>query len=130
MQQHSPRNVHIVVVDDEPLILETACRILEDEGFAVRPADSAEAALDLIDEATVLVLSDTALGGMSGPQLREHLRAERPAVKFVSMSGMERDELGEWGIDPDRDHFLAKPFAPTSLIELVRRVVHQETSAA
>jgi two-component system cell cycle sensor histidine kinase/response regulator CckA len=114
---------HIVVVDDEPLFRETACRILRRAGFETRDADSAETALDLIDDATSLLVTDTALGGMSGPELRARVLETRPDLPVLLMSGMESDELEHWGVQTGQVAFLAKPFEASELVEAVQRTM-------
>lgn len=121
-----PQVEHVVVVDDEPLILETACLILESAGYVTRAADSAERALQLIDDHTILVLTDTALGGMSGPDLRNTVRSTRPSMPVILMSGMEQDELHAWGVSPREGGFMSKPFEPDNLLAIVRDALSVE----
>lgn len=119
MSPSPPEPLLIVVVDDEPLMLETTCRILQAAGHDVRAADSAEAAVTMVDHDVDLVVTDTALGGQSGPELRNTLAQSHPALPVLLMSGMEPDELRSWGVQPEHDPFLAKPFSSAELLATI-----------
>jgi two-component system OmpR family response regulator len=91
--------------------------VLQLEGFAVREAASlceAEAALD--EQRFDVVLLDVHLGGERSEQLFARLREQRIPVAAVSGTAA-LDDVSEWA-----DETLAKPFEPSELIAMTRRL--------
>jgi two-component system nitrogen regulation response regulator NtrX len=77
----------ILVVDDEPPILQTVEGILLDEGFEVLTAPDGETALKIVaEEAPDLVLLDIALPGLDGLQVLEEMTRKYPALPVVMIS--------------------------------------------
>ena len=77
----------LLVVDDEPQILQMISGILQDEGFAVITAPDGEAALKLVgEEAPDLVLLDIALPGMDGLEVLQELKRHYPFLPVVIIS--------------------------------------------
>jgi DNA-binding response OmpR family regulator len=111
----------ILVVDDEPLVLEVMAEALREHGlYVVACADADEGldALGRIGGPTVLV-ADVGLRGRSGPALAEAFRAVRPNGAVVFVTGLASDRfvrgLGE------RDVLLQKPFGGRDLCAAVSR---------
>jgi two-component system phosphate regulon response regulator PhoB len=112
----------ILVVEDEPAILELLRVNLEDDGYEVRGATDAEAARRLLQEALPdLVLLDWMLPGQSGLALAKALRAdprtrELPII-MVTARADEADRIA--GLEALVDDYVTKPF---SLRELKARI--------
>jgi PAS domain S-box-containing protein len=107
----------ILLVEDEPNVRALMARILGDAGYTVHEAKSGAHALALssaVLDGIELVISDVIMPGMAGPALIEALRAERPKLRCMLMSGYPADhQIGDqW--------FLAKPFDPLVLLRMVR----------
>ncbi|MBL8986516.1 MAG: response regulator [Gemmatimonadetes bacterium] len=121
----------ILLVEDETGLREIAQKVLTREGFRVLVASDAEDALTLAASAPFpidLLLTDVVMPGMSGPQLARQLKAARPTLKILFMSGYPGDDLtGE--LKPDQ-RFLRKPFTPFVLIEHVRSTLEGMTDPA
>lgn len=108
----------ILVVDDEPAVLQATGRLLERMGYrAVCTNDplTVEAMLPTIDPPVSLVLSDVHMPGLDGWQLADRLRASHPQMPVVMMSG-HADSLRS----PTADHpgvvaLMAKPFTSREL---------------
>ncbi|MDP4528511.1 PAS domain S-box protein [Alkalimonas delamerensis] len=78
----------ILLVDDEPELLEMHAMLLESSGFKVLQASSAEAALKLAEQHPCdLLLSDIMMPGMNGFELAQTLKANYPDIKVQLMSG-------------------------------------------
>jgi CheY-like chemotaxis protein len=109
----------ILVVEDEALVRLTACSILQNSGYRVLDASSPQAALTLwkTEKDTIdLVLSDVVMpGGMSGRDMVERLRRDRPDLKVVYSSGYSSDFLGRDFNRSSSDYFLQKPFGAAEL---------------
>lgn len=111
----------VLVVEDEPRVRALAVRALKRYGYAALDAPDGDSALALCaDEIRKidLVLSDVVMPGIPGPHLVEKLRAMRPGLKVLYMSGYSRDVVAN---PPRLDApFLVKPFAPEQLAQAVR----------
>jgi DNA-binding response OmpR family regulator len=74
----------ILVVDDEPVIVDAAGKILRAEGFGVRTAGDAEGGLALLhSEPFDIALIDLMLPGISGMGLLHFIRGERAATRSL-----------------------------------------------
>ena len=110
----------ILVVDDEPGMREFLAAFFRAYEIPVLTAASAEDALHLwetkADEIRAVV-TDIVMPGMNGKALAEKLRADRPAIKIIFMSGYLPAEIAEDALD---GAFFAKPFNPSDLLAAVQ----------
>jgi len=108
----------LLVVEDEEGLRKLATMVLEEAGFAVIAAASAEEALSLAARqgGTIdLLLTDVVLPQMSGTRLAERLRAEQRGLRIAYMTGY--GQAGERrATDPLEAGALHKPFAPAELV--------------
>lgn len=122
----APKVSHsVLIVDDEPEILEALNEILERAGHSVLAVPSAQAALDHIDnQAFDLVISDLRMPGMSGQDLYGELIKKAPDLA-AGMAFMTGDSLS-----PEASLFLEncdrpvlnKPFSPDDVAALITRL--------
>ena len=108
----------ILVVEDEGAVLDLVRWILETQGYQVLTASDGAEALHLYrDEAERidLVISDVVMPELSGPELVSQLRALRPSLKVLYMTGYAGDALNHRGIPELGDH-LPKPFRGKQLL--------------
>lgn len=110
----------ILVVEDDPLILEFLCEILQEEGFAVEPQTSADAAVQYLEhhagEVKLLLTDITMPGKRNGADLANEFGDRWPDKPIMIMSGFETPETS--GV---RHHvsFIKKPWALGQLIDCV-----------
>ncbi|MSP00097.1 MAG: response regulator [Acetobacteraceae bacterium] len=107
----------ILVVEDDPLIRGMAERVLTRAGWCVVSADSAEAALALLDGpggACGIVFSDLSLPGMDGVALARQVGARWPGLPFILTSGYEIAPPEAEGV-----RFLSKPYGQEALLAAV-----------
>lgn len=119
------RSETILLVEDEEGVRAVVRRALERSGYRVLEAADAAAAR-LVFAATPaidLVLTDMVMPGESGRELAEHLRAERPSLKVLFMSGYTDDPILRDAIRGGTEWFIQKPFSPAALTRLVREVL-------
>ena len=106
----------ILVVDDDPDILEAVCDILESEGYRVGRARNGVEALECIEaERPDLILLDLMMPVMDGAAFSRTFRARYPAARIpvvVITADANPDRAGEVGADG----FLAKPFDIEALL--------------
>ncbi|PWS38192.1 hypothetical protein DFH01_02515 [Falsiroseomonas bella] len=103
----------VLVVDDEPLVLESTAAMLEELGYEPVPAESAEAALALLDARrdVTAVLTDHAMPGMTGAALAARLRLDHPGLPVILATGYAGGGQEEPGGPPR----LAKPYSLAQL---------------
>src|SRR5664280_1750614 len=104
----------ILLVEDDVHEQYSVWKLLKSDGFTVLTAGNGEFALEAsrshpgpID----LLLTDTEMPRMSGLELCRNVRAERPGIKVIVMSG----DLGREQVSMNGLRFLQKPFTPTAL---------------
>jgi two-component system cell cycle sensor histidine kinase/response regulator CckA len=116
----------VLVVEDEERIRTLACAALESAGYRVLRADGSRSALflseSLRDRIDILV-TDVVLPEIGGRELAGHLRAKRPDLKVLFVSGYTDDVLLRKGIRRAEAHFLPKPFTAAALTRKVRDVL-------
>ncbi|WLG97746.1 response regulator [Pseudomonas sp. Z1-14] len=114
----------ILVVEDDPTILEFLCEILEEEGFVVEPRESADSALTFLEESADyvdLLLTDITMpGAMDGADLANLTGDRWPQIPLLIMSGFETPESA--GIKHQAS-FIAKPWALGQMLDLVESTV-------
>jgi two-component system cell cycle sensor histidine kinase/response regulator CckA len=118
------RRATILVVDDEPAVLQLVSSVLAARGHLVIEAPNAAAGLLAVDrhEGEVdLLVSDVVMPGMTGPRLAAEVRARRPSIRVLLVSGYSEGPIGL--DDPARDGFLEKPFTPDELIARVEALL-------
>jgi len=115
----------ILVVDDEPSIVEIVTLYLQRAGYTVRSAADGHAALRaLTAEKPDLVVLDLMLPGVDGLEITRRLRAEgeTPIIMLTSRSE-ETDRIV--GLEMGADDYVVKPFSPQELVSRVRAVLRR-----
>ncbi len=114
----------ILVVDDEPMVVEVVARYLRRDGFAVITAATGDEALAVAcapDRTPDLIILDVMLPGVRGDevcqQLRERHGARMPII-LLTARGEERDRIKGLGIGAD--DYVVKPFSPGELVARVK----------
>ncbi len=116
----------ILVVEDEPAILEIIGILLRQSGYTVLAAGSPGEALRLAgghSGAIDLLLSDLVLPEMNGRELARRLEESCPGLKRLFMSGHAADILADHGMDDPEANFIAKPFSLETLLAKVREAL-------
>jgi DNA-binding response OmpR family regulator len=115
----------VLVVDDEPKIVDVVREYLEHAGFAVRTARDGPAALERARAlAPDLVVLDLGLPGLDGLDVARQLRrTSRVPVIILTARGDEVDRIV--GLEIGADDYLVKPFSPRELVARVRAVLRR-----
>lgn len=128
----APGGETIVVVEDDEKVRGLVYQSLKRQGYQVLMAASGDRALPLIERhpgPVHLLLTDVLLPGLSGPAIASQLRAQRPDVRVLYMTGYPGDQLPHIGDVASLGPVLAKPFTPAQLTQLVREVLDQPAPA-
>lgn len=116
---------NILVVDDESDLCEILKFNLENEGYLVDTAGSAEEALEIMKESTYqLILLDVMMSGMSGFKMAEHLHKElkdNTPIIFLTARDSENDMLT--GFSVGGDDYIAKPFSLKEVLVRAKAVI-------
>ena len=117
----------VLLVEDEAPVRAFASRALRLRGYSVLEADSAEAALAMLADPTLLVdifVTDVIMPGKDGPTWVREALADRPDTKVVFVSGYAEDAFAEQQAMIPNSVFLPKPFSLTDLTTTVQRQLH------
>ncbi|MDP2755170.1 MAG: PAS domain S-box protein, partial [Nitrospirota bacterium] len=115
---------NILLVDDEEEVLNFIKDILETNGYKVLPARNPLAAIDIfkkLGNEIHLVISDIVMPLMDGKELIKNLRAIKPDIRIIAVSGFSDEAVSKDILKID--DFLKKPFEINQLLSKVRRVL-------
>jgi two-component system, cell cycle sensor histidine kinase and response regulator CckA len=116
----------VLLADDEDVVRMLVREMLEESGYAVLEASSAEAAIG-VSEAhggeIDLLLTDVVMPGMNGPALAKELSEARPTMRVLYTSGFTNSAVAEQGVAGEETVFLAKPFSSAALTAKVLEVL-------
>jgi DNA-binding response OmpR family regulator len=121
----------ILVVDDDPAVLDVTCTHLQAAGFTTIAAGSAGDALELLEHGVPdLLVIDVRLPDIPGPELalRVHLRYPRVPVLFIS--AWPESQAAISALDPRLWLFVQKPFGGESLAQAARALLGQPSESA
>jgi CheY-like chemotaxis protein len=116
----------VLLVEDDASVREMATKILEAYGYRVLAAGSGPLAIDLArghEGAIHLLLTDVVLPQMSGRELAEALRALRPDIRVLYMSGYSESTIAHHGVGGKSLMLLPKPFSVEMMVHKVRSVL-------
>ena len=120
----APGGRTILIVDDEPAVLGVTARILRQAGYATLEAGSGQEALSLATAHDFqLLLTDSVMPAMPGPELAERIAALRPGVPVLHMSGHTAGLLDARRIRDRELAFIQKPFTGVELLDKVHAVL-------
>ena len=115
----------ILLIEDEPALNAITREILEEAGYRLLACGGPSEALALLassSEPIHLLLTDVVMPRMDGPTVARRIRAARPDIGVLYMSGYPDEALGSRGVLPGT-HFITKPFTADSLLRKVREVL-------
>ena len=122
-------NETILLVEDEEVVRQMLAEILTHQGYAVLEAGRGAKALALVESAAKpvdLLVTDMSMPGMTGWDLANTLRASRPRLPVLFMSGHNDHETARWGkLDPPAEH-LFKPFSLEAFLCKARQMLDRE----
>jgi two-component system cell cycle sensor histidine kinase/response regulator CckA len=116
-----PERPLVLIVDDEQPIRELQDRMLSQSGFDTIQVDEAEKALEVIrgGKPVDLVIADVHMPGMSGDEMARRIRALRPDLKILFVTGFADTLFTSQPVLWENQAFLDKPFTRRGLLEAV-----------
>jgi two-component system, OmpR family, alkaline phosphatase synthesis response regulator PhoP len=120
----------VLVVDDEPSIVQLSKLYLERDGYRVIEAGDGKTALEMIwRERPALVLLDIMLPEVDGLEVCRTLRAEKNQVPVIMVSARDEDLDKILGLELGADDYLTKPFNPRELVARVKALLRRSSLA-
>jgi CheY-like chemotaxis protein len=120
------QSVHVLIVDDNPLIRDLMCHGMESHCAVIPASDGADALLKSIDNPPDLIISDFRMPGLDGRQLFEKLRSRENTRKipfvFVASRGDIEEKLRP-AVGGGVEDFIPKPFFVADLVRQVKKIV-------
>ncbi len=119
-------NEVILLVEDEPMVLDMTTRMLEFNGYKVLSAATPGKAIDLAQEYVGdihLLLTDVVMPEMNGRALSRKLLSLHPKLKCLFMSGYTANIIANQGVLEQGFHFIQKPFSSTDLATKIREIL-------
>ena len=116
----------VLIVDDDPLILNIVHTVLDLEDFSVSTAEDGETALAAIErEPPDVMVLDVMMPGMDGFEVCAAIRASEAhsTLPIVLLTARDTPEDRQAGMDAGADAYLSKPFSPLELIEVIETLL-------
>jgi CheY-like chemotaxis protein len=113
----------ILIVEDELLIRMNAVEIIEEAGFEVVEAASADEAIAILEgrlDITVVFTDIQMPGSMNGLKLAAAVRGRWPPIMIVATSGRVKLDPGDL---PEGGRFLPKPYSPAEITKILRELI-------
>ncbi len=120
----------ILVVDDEPNIIEILDMVLRDEGMDVLKADSAREALEILRNHKVdVAISDIRMPGISGVDLLREAKQISPDTVFIMITAFASTETAIEALQHGAYDYITKPFPMEDLRSIVRRALKEKRAS-
>ena len=120
----------ILVVDDEPRILDIVCAYLEKEGYQTRRATRGQEALEIFrEEEVALVILDLMLPDLTGEEICRQIRLKNNTPILMLTAKVDRDSIVH-GLNLGADDYVTKPFDGKILVARVKALLRRQSSQA
>jgi CheY-like chemotaxis protein len=123
----------VLVVDDQPDVRHLIRKVLLHDGYLVLEADSGQEALRIVErwEGPIeLLITDVVMPTMRGPEVASAVKAIRPSISVLFISGYAHGITLPNGGGADPPTVLAKPFKPSELADSVRQILDRTRQRA
>jgi two-component system, cell cycle sensor histidine kinase and response regulator CckA len=120
-------NETILLVEDDDQVRELAREILLHCGYSVLAADSLASVVKQCESHAGpihVLLTDVVMPGVGGREIATQVKARRPDIKVLYMSGYTTNAVVHHGVLDPGTHFLQKPFTPAALAAKIREVLN------
>ena len=124
------KKLSIMVVDDQPDILDIAKTILERSGYVVQTADSGMKVFSLLEEKKPdLIILDVVMPHMDGLEVLERLKgtAETSSIPVILLTAKVQQEHMLRGYKLGADYYIPKPFTSAQLFNGINFLINKNT---
>ncbi len=116
----------ILLVDDEPSIIQLARMYLERDGFRIHEAGDGESALEITErQKPALIVLDVMLPGLDGFEVCRQLRGAGNQTPIIMLTARDEDIDKILGLELGADDYLTKPFNPRELVARVKAILRR-----
>ncbi len=120
----------ILLVDDEPSIMQLARMYLERDGFRIHEAVDGEAALEAVTKhKPALIVLDVMLPKLDGFDVCRNLRSNGDQTPIIMLTARDEDIDKILGLELGADDYLTKPFNPRELVARVKAILRRSESS-
>jgi CheY-like chemotaxis protein len=137
MDSINPKDIHVLVVDDDPIACEHALIVMEEAGIRTDTAKSGEEALKKVEvlhakqDPYNLILLDWKMPEMDGVEVAREIRKRYDnETTIIFLTAHNWDEIMDEALHIGVDSFLAKPLAASTVIEEFRRIARRNNMSA
>ncbi|MFA6430901.1 MAG: response regulator [Candidatus Margulisiibacteriota bacterium] len=124
------KNKKILIVDDEPDVLELLKKLFSSEGFSVITASDGQSALELArKEKPSLIILDIMLPKMDGYVVARMLKFDEnfSRIPIIILSAKIQEKDKQLGFEMGVDEYLTKPFDPEALLKKAREIIEKSS---
>jgi len=119
----------ILLVDDEPSIIQLSRMYFERDGFRVQEIGDGEAALEAVSKyRPALIVLDVMLPKLDGFEVCRKLRASGDQTPIIMLTARDEDIDKILGLELGADDYLTKPFNPRELVARVKAILRRSDS--
>jgi two-component system, OmpR family, response regulator RegX3 len=118
-------NARVLVVDDDPGILDVVSYALRHEGFDVETAEDVEQAERVLETPVDVVILDLMLPGGSGTDLCRRVRAAGNLVPILMLTARDAEVDRVVGLEAGADDYVTKPFSTAELVSRTRAMLRR-----
>lgn len=123
------KDIKVLIVDDEPDIREILQFNLQNEGYDIDLAESAEQASKILTPKHRIILLDVMMGGISGFKFADQLRKEGNTIPIIFLTAKDTENDMLTGFSIGGDDYISKPFSIKEVVARVRSVLKRTASA-
>lgn len=121
-------DVKILLVDDDPVVLEVMKSIIASYGFSLATAADGRQAIErLAADRFAIVITDINMPIMDGMELLRHVKANYPGIGVIVVTGLSEDYTYVDVINAGAIDYMTKPFDSSELLARLRRVIREQT---
>ena len=118
------QSLQILVLDDEPIVGKRLRTALEKNGYAVEVFEDSRVALQRLNEKEFdIIVTDVRMEEVDGIQVLEHVLERSGRTKVIVITGYATVEVAREALAKGAFDFIAKPFKPDDLREVIARAV-------
>ncbi len=121
-------DVKILLVDDDPVVLEVMKSIVASYGFSLATAgDGRQAIAKLQNDQFSIIITDMNMPVMDGMELLQHVKANYPKIGVIVVTGLSEEYTYIDVINAGAIDYMTKPFDSSELLAKLRRVIREQT---
>lgn len=121
-------DIKILIVDDDPVVLEVMKSIIASYGFALATAGDGQQAIERLGmDKFSIVITDINMPVMDGMELLRHVKSHYPKIGVIVVTGLSEEYTYVDVINAGAIDYMTKPFDSTELLARLRRVIREQT---